>query len=239
MQPPNIERMRSALSEARSRGAAALSSGLDNFSSGWQKAKGLFERDADEPEEDRSNWSEAQVQMQQQKDDEQQYQINKIAKRYNDKIKYEKDPLEKKRLEIERDAKIRKLAGKKMSAAEQFMLGKGGDFMAGVNSTSDDDIVKPGYKTYDLENSPDEIARAKAYNKKLEGLSGRWSKPAAAIGKGLGAFAASSVGGIPGLLAGAAIGKGIPMAADWLMNRSARNHEEEDAMERKYNPNRL
>lgn len=250
MEPSNSDRAASMFSNARNRGSelftnardrgkGAYDSGLNKFSDAWAKAQGLFERDADEPGEDRSQWTETRQKMEEEKDKEKTYQIDKIRRRFNSKIKYEKDPLERKRLEIERDAKIRQIDGKGMSAAERFMLGKGGDFMAGVNSTSDSDVIQPGYKSFDVDSSPDEIARARTYNKRLQDLSGKWSKPAAAIGKGLGAFASASMGGIPGLLAGTAISKGIPMAADWLMNRSAGKHEEEDAMERKYNPNRL
>lgn len=250
MQPSNRDRMSEAIGRAKSAGAAGLSQGkeffgkksrqgLDAFSSGWNKAKGLFERPEDEPEEDVTKLSDTELAMKKEKDDEIRYQVEKIRKKYDEKIKYEKDPLERRRLEIERDMKIRKASGKKGSAAEEFMMGKGNDVLDAINSTTDADVIPAGYKSYDVDSSPDEIARARAYNKKLTGLHKTWGKPSAAIGKGLGAFAAASMGGIPGLIAGTALSKGLPMAADWLMSRNAQKYENQDADERRYNPNRL
>jgi hypothetical protein len=213
--------------------------GLERFSSGWNKARGLFERGEDEPEEDVTKLTETQLNMRKEEEKKRNYDIRKIEEKYDAKIKYEDDPLEKRRLEMEKEAKIRQIMGKGLSAAEKFMMGKGGEFMEGLKSTSDRDVINPNYKTYDIDSSGEEISRARAYNKKLQRLSERWSKPAAGVGKGLGAFAAASMGGIPGVIAGTAISKGLPMAADWLMSRSAKKHEEEDASERKYNPMRL
>jgi hypothetical protein len=212
--------------------------GLDSFSSSWNKAKGLFEREEDAPEE-LTKMSDLEIKTREDKDAEIRYKIEKIEKKYDEKIRNESDPLEKRRLEIEKELKIRQLEEKGMSAAEKFMMGSGGEFMKGLNSTSDRDVINPNYKSFDIDSTPEEINRAKAYNKKLQGLSQRWSGPSAGIGKGLGAFAAASMGGLPGLIAGTAISKGVPMAADWLMSRSAQKHEDEDAMERKYNPMRI
>ncbi|MDR1433649.1 hypothetical protein [Candidatus Endomicrobiellum devescovinae] len=254
MQPSKRERLSNAYGRvrniAKSEGTASLArgkeflgntrrKGLDAFSSGWNKAKGLFERPEDEPEEDLTTLSEQSLEMKKEKDTEIRYQIEKIKKKYDSMIKYEKDPLERRSLEIERDMKIRKASGKKGSAAEEFMMGKGNDVLSAMNSTTDADVIPAGYKSYDVDSNPDEIARARTYNKKLGEMHNRWGKPAATVGKGLGAFAAASMGGIPGLVAGTALSKGIPMAADWLMNRNAQKHEDQDADERRYNPNRL
>jgi hypothetical protein len=208
--------------------------GLDAY----HKAKSFFERPENNPEEDTTDYTEAQLADKRDRDDEIQYKINKIKRKYKDMIKYENDPLEKRRLKIAMEMEMRQAANQPLSRAEQFAAGSGGEFMKGMNSTSDSDVIQPGYKSFDVDSSPDEIARARTYNKSRQN-SARWAKPAAAVGKGLGAFAAASMGGIPGLIAGKAIQHGVPMVQDWWANRKAQQAEDKDADERRYNPNRI
>jgi hypothetical protein len=70
-----------------------------------------------------------------------------------------------------------------------MMQGTAGDVLAGFNSATDNDVMSAQYEMHDMDSSRDAMAGATFYNKTHGELQRRWERPAAAVGKGLGAFA--------------------------------------------------
>jgi hypothetical protein len=222
-------------------GLSSFTSGISDLYNRGRKKYDEFLENPEIPKEDFSQMPEAERIIATDKQALKNEKIKTVFRKFQKKIDNTDDPLEKQKLEIERDIKIRQLEGGQLSGAEEMYSGKGiNRFLSGMKSAGERDIINPNYKKYNPQSaSQDEIARAEKYNTEYGNMHNRWGRTASTIGKGLGAFAGGMLGGIPGLAVGTAISKGLPMAADWLMSRKAQKAEDEDAMERRYNPNRL
>jgi hypothetical protein len=166
----------------------------------------------------------------------------KIFKKYTKLIRSTDDPLIKMQYRHQMEDEMRKVFGENVAPRSELEKKMGGlnTFIEGASSLKPEEMLKPGYKNFEMDDDPEYIKRARKYNRELGRMSNTYDKPVAAVGKGLGAFTAAAMGGTPmGLLAGQAISSGIPFVADWWKNRKAQQYEDQDADRRRYNPRNL
>jgi hypothetical protein len=166
----------------------------------------------------------------------------KILKKYMKLIRSTNDPLIKMEYRHQMEQSMREAFGEDISPRSILDKKMGGlnMFLQGATSLKPEEMLNPGYRSFEIDDDPEYIKRARKYNRELSRMSARYDKPVAAVSKGLGAFTAAALGGTPaGLLLGKGIASGIPFVADWWKNRKAQQYEDRDADRRRYNPRNL